>query len=355
MIGRTQRKIWYAIALVLLATGGLTGCNLFGQQAAVPETATLPPPPTETPLPSLPTLTPTPTTEALPSPTATKVVSTDPAKPTLTPTTESPAEVGGSQPEEQPASSEGGAQQVSYVVRTVSVVGDTIVNGSFEEGFDENGVGTGWQAFDNGGVGKRTYMPELDPMHVSHGEQAQLMQLTGAGNVDRYMGIYQTVTVIPGETYTLTMHGLIRSSDADDSNTPFGHRIEWGVDYEGRGYWPVVEEWSDTGWNDITLKDRSPIINYITLPIEAQTDKLTLFIRAWTKWPTQPIAKFYVDGVSLTGPIAGEEEVIRVVTTKGEEGMPTTGGSAIWLPIAGVILVIGFALWEVRRIWTPTA
>ena len=351
MSGRTQRKIWYAIALVLLASGGLSGCNLFGPQAAGPATATMPPPPTETPLPALPTLTPTPTAEVLPSPTATKVVP-DAGQPTLTPTTESPAEVGGSQPEEQPA---GGEQQVSYVVRTVPIVGDTIVNGSFEEGFDENGVGKGWQTFDNGGVGKRTYMPELDPMNVSHGEQAQLMQLTGAGNVDRYMGIYQTVTVIPGETYTLTMHGLIRSSEAGNINTPFGHRIQWGVDYEGRGYWPAVEEWSDTGWNDIKLDDRNPTMNYITLPIEAQTDKLTLFIRAWTKWPTQPIAKFYIDGVSLTGPVAGEEEVIRVVTTKGEEGMPTTGGSAIWLPLAGVILVIGFALWEVRKIWKPTA
>jgi hypothetical protein len=352
MIGSKVRKLWYAVALTLLVAGGLTGCNLFGQQAAMPATPTLPPPPTETPLPALPTLTPTPTTPVLPTPTATKVVSPDSARATLTPTTEPPAEVGGSQPAEQPST---GEQQVSYVVRTVSVVGDTIVNGSFEEGFDENGVATGWQTFDNGGVGKRTWMPELDPIHVSHGEQAQLMQLTGAGNVDRYIGIYQTVEVIPGETYTLTLHGLIRSSDAGNVNTPFGHRIEWGVDYQGQGYWPVVEEWFDTGWNDVKLDDRNPTMNYLSLPIEAKSDKLTFFIRGWTKWPTQPIAKFYIDGVSLTGPMAGEEEVIRVVTTKGEEGMPTTGGSAIWLPVSGALLVIGFALWEVRKIWKPTA
>jgi LPXTG-motif cell wall-anchored protein len=29
--------------------------------------------------------------------------------------------------------------------------------------------------------------------------------------------------------------------------------------------------------------------------------------------------------------------------------MPTTGGSAVWIPIVGVILILGFAVWEIRK------
>ena len=54
-------------------------------------------------------------------------------------------------------------------------MGDVIVNGSFEDGFQENGVGQGWTPFDNGGVGKRTSLEELQPMHISHDSRAQLM------------------------------------------------------------------------------------------------------------------------------------------------------------------------------------
>lgn len=344
MTVRVLRKTWYAVVLLLVAMGGITACNLFGGGQGPPPTATLPPPPTETPLPVLPTFTPTPTTVVLPSPTPTKVVEPTTAMPTLTPTTQAP-EVGGEQPQE-PAPEQ--PQRVSYVVKKIPTVGNTLVNGSFEEGFQENGVGSGWAAWDNGGVGKRTWMEELQPVHVSHGERAQLLELTGAGNVDRYIGIYQTVDVVAGETYTLSMHGLIRSSDAGNDNAPYGHRIQWGIDYEGRGSWQEVDEWFDTGWNDVKLDDPNPTMNYVSLPITAESDKLSLFIRGWTKWPNQPISKYYVDGIFLEGQVPGKEQVVKVAVG-GEEGMPTTGGSAIWIPIAGVLLVIGFAIWEVRR------
>ncbi|MFL7810319.1 MAG: hypothetical protein AB8I80_16895 [Anaerolineae bacterium] len=345
---RSLRKVCVAVLLAIVALGGLPACNMLGQQQASAPTATLPPP-TETPLPVLPTFTPTPT--PLP-PTATPVT----WDPTLTPTVAPPAETPSAPPAvggaDTGASAPSETKGVSYVVKEVVVAGDAVVNGSFEDGFQDNGVGQGWTGFDNGGVAKYTWQEELQPIHVSHGEHAQLMQLTGAGEPNRYMGIYQTMDVMAGETYTLAIHGLIRSSDAGDSNRPYGHRIEWGIDYQGGQNWQAVGEWFDTGWNDIPLDKQDPTMNYISLPVLAESDKLTLFIRGWTKWPTQSIADFYVDGVFLKGPV-GVEQTKEVVTTGGGAGtttsMPTTGGAAAWVPIVGTLFVTGVALWEVRK------
>jgi hypothetical protein len=348
MSRRSLRKVCVALILMIVALGGLAACSMFGQQAPAP-TATLPPP-TETPLPVLPTFTPTPTPVP---PTATPVVS----NPTLTPTSvvptatpAAPPAVGGA---DTGSSASTGNTGVSYVVKEVVVTGNAAVNGSFEEGFQDNGVALSWMSFDNDGVAKYTWQEEQQPIHVSHGERAQLMQLTGAGEPNRYMGIYQTMDVMAGETYTLSIHGLIRSSDAGDSNRPYGHRIEWGIDYQGGQNWQAVGEWFDTGWNDIPLDKQDPTMNYISLPILAESDKLTLFIRGWTKWPTQSIANFYVDGIFLKGPV-GVEETKEVVTTSGSgsgttTSMPTTGGAAAWIPLAGTLFIGGLALWEVRR------
>jgi hypothetical protein len=231
-------------------------------------------------------------------------------------------------------------------------MGDAIENGSFEDGFAENGIALSWAGFDNGGVGKRTWVQDLQARHVSHGSSAQMVEISGAGDPDRYVGIYQTVDVVAGETYTLAMHGLIRSSTADDDKVPYGHRMQYGIDYNGGTNWAAIQEWVDPGWNEVALEEDNPTINVYSLPITAETDKLTLFIRGWTKWPLESLARFYVDGVFLKGPVPGEETVVTVGSGAGSgEGMPTTGSSAIWVPIVGGVLLIGFALWEMRKIW----
>jgi hypothetical protein len=332
--------------IIALVAASLSGCNLFGAQGE--PTATPPPPPTETPLPALPTLTPTPTA-ASPTATPTAVVDPDkPEQPTITPTVVSaqgqpPVGGSGAQPGE-------GAQEVSYVVTSVPVMGDVVRNNSFEDGFGENGVANEWTAFENGSS-VYAWVDEMDPMNVSHDSHAQLMRIMGPTQPDRYVGIYQTVDVVAGEVYTLAMHGIIRSSTASDPNAHYGHRMQWAIDYEGNANWQAVEEWHDTGWNDIRLDKSDPTMNYIQLPITAQSDKLTIFVRGWSKWPIMTSeAKYYVDGVFLKGPVPGEEEVVKVVSSTGDQGgMPTTGGSAIWLPIVGALFVIGFALWEIRR------
>lgn len=344
---------WFIWLGLLVLIPGLIACSPFGGQKAAP-TATLPPPPTETPLPVLPTLTPTPRPVVA---TATATVVAAEVQPTLTPTPKV------DQPANPPVGGDGGAAKppvapVVYQTATVPTYGELIKNGSFEEGFDTNGVPNNWNTFDNGRA-VYAWVDELQPAHVSHGQHAQLMRIMGPGEPDRFVGIYQTVEVVAGQTYTLSLHGLIRASTAGDINTPYGHRLQWAVDFEGRNSWTALDtwaEWKDTGWNDVRLGEEHPTMGVYITQIVPTSAKLTLFVRGWTKWPIMGSeAKFYVDGISLQGPIPGQEKTVTVSTTTknvGSEEMPTTGGTALWVPIIGAVLVLGVALWEMRKSWS---
>lgn len=320
---------WFTVvSLLAMVAIGAGACQLFsgGSQPAELSTET----PTSAPL--LATFTPTPSpTPSEPTPTATPVVQpTSTLTPTLAVTPAVPSNPAASPP---PASS--GPE-----------IGELIVNGSFEEGFGDGGVATGWTGFDNGQAVYAWLDDTWDP-GVSHGEHAQLMKIMGPAASDRYVGIYQTVEVIPGETYTLTMHGIIRSSTADEGN--FGNRIQWGVDEQGGTDWQAVQEWVDPGWNEVPLDAESPTMNVYQTTIEPEGNHLTLFIRGWTKWPViQSESWFNIDGVSLRGPIPGTEGA--ALPAEGEEEIPTTGGlSGGWVALLVLLALAGVLLWERRR------
>lgn len=348
---------WCIIVSNLVLLLGVVACNPFSVGQKAEPTTTQPPPPTETPLPVLPTYTPT-FTPAPPEPTATPTSATvvKEEKPTLTPTpppAEEPTKplVGG----EKPA-----VVVVTYKVTAVPKIGNVLQNSSFEDGFDENGVGTGWNTFDNAGA-VYAWERDIQPFHVADGQYAQVMRIMGPGQPDRFVGIYQTVDVIAGETYTLTMHGVIQTSTAGDPKTPYGHRVQWAIDHKGRGNWPALSTWADwteTGWNDVELEQDQPAMNSFFEYITPETNKITFFIRGWTKWPIiGSEAKYYLDSISLVGPIPGKETTITVTKEAGaggaiEENMPTSGGVRTWIPIAGAVLVLGFAIWQVRKAWT---
>ena len=295
----------------------------------------------------------TPTRVVQPTATPTQVTTAESKEePTAEPTAKAPTKI------EAEETKEPTAAPVTYKVTRLPTMGDVVQNGSFEQGFGEDGVGTGWTSFDNGAA-VYAWVDETDPWHVSHDDHAQLIQVMGPGESDRFVGIYQTVDVVAGETYTLTLHGLIRSSTAEKAESMYGHRVQWTIDYEGQTNWYAInqewDKWTDSGWNDIKLDAAQPVMNAFVKTITAQSDKLTLYVRGWTKWPLiNSEAKYYVDGITLQGPVPGGETIIRVASSAGAEGgqgMPTTGGSGIWIPIIGIVAVLGFASWEIRKAW----
>jgi hypothetical protein len=227
------------------------------------------------------------------------------------------------------------------------VIGELLVNGDFEEPFTAQGTGTGWEKFDNGG-GAQFFWGDNDWLPaVSHGEHSQSMKLSNIAEADRYIGIHQTVSVVPGQTYTLTVQGLIRSTEANDGS--YGHRMQWGIDSQGGTDWAAVGAWSDLGWDDQAIDLSSPTIGTYTTTLTSETESLTLFVRGWSKWPVMHSrSEFFVDNVSLTGLMSST-----AVGTgaEGEEAaqMPPTGGDrGTWIPFVGAAIILLIALWEAR-------
>ena len=344
---------WCVALTALVLVLALLACSPFGKVKGAATLPTETPPPTETPLPVLPTYThtvvpPTPTATSVP---ATPVKAQAQATATPTPTSPPPTPTKSSQPvlTAPPA-----AKKVQ-----VPTFGNVIQNGGFEGGFSAQGVATGWTAFSNDHA-VFAWVDETRPEHVSHEAHAQLMQIMGPGQADRFVGIYQTVDVVAGQTYTLTLHGLIRSSTAERSETPYGHRLQWAIDESEPTNWPAVNQewamWTDPGWNDVKLDADNPPMNAYVFQVTPKTSRITLYVRGWTKWSIlSSEAKFYVDGISLVGPIPGQETTAEEAPVGGGNvsalTMPTTGGTGIWVPLAGGIAVLCLAAWETWKRW----
>jgi hypothetical protein len=243
-----------------------------------------------------------------------------------------------------------------------------IVNGGFEQGFlPGQGVGVGWGRFQNGNVFAGWYDDTWDKV-VYEGDHAQLLELTNAQEPDRYVGIFQTVNVVPNADYVLTLHGLVRSDSGSPEASNFGFRMQYGIDYTGGADWQSAAiKWIELPWDDQPRTDPKGENQYRmesqTATIRSQTNKLTLFIRGLKKWPDAVEGNYDVDGVSLVGPQAGGGTPSPTQPPGGQPtataapGMPVTGNAfaflenpAVVLPsIALLVVLIGGAAWGLAR------
>jgi hypothetical protein len=190
---------------------------------------------------------------------------------------------------------------------TVGAMAEYINNGDFEGGFGPDGIGLNWKGFNNSGLAHYTYYDETWAPVIWDGKHAQLMEIDtlgmAASEFDRYMGIYQAVSgLTPGASYVLTIHGLMRTTEGGAFPTGYGYRVQWGADYTGGMDWKAVDKWTDLGWNKEYPRLAPGAQETYTTVITAPSDKLTLFVRAWKKWPTgQREFDIDLDGVSLSG------------------------------------------------------
>lgn len=181
-----------------------------------------------------------------------------------------------------------------------------IANGNFEQGFqDKFGVGYGWGGFSNGNA-TIGWSADTWEQVVVKGKYAQLIEISNATERDRYAGIYQTIPVVAGQTYKLSLKGLIRSEEGDIKVSDYGYRLQVGVDYEGGTAWELIPEqnWQEAPWDEQPLSgtNGSFRIDTFETTLTAKTDKLTLFIRAWKKWLNNGSGLYDLDEISLTGP-----------------------------------------------------
>jgi hypothetical protein len=182
-----------------------------------------------------------------------------------------------------------------------------ILNGGFEEGFQgEFGVGYGWGAFSNGNAAIGWNADTWAPVVIA-GQNAQLIEIKNSTERDRYAGVYQTVAVVPGQQYKLTIKGLIRSEEGNTEQSNYGYRLQYGIDYDGGTAWELVNEqnWQEIQWDEQPLNDPvngSYRFETFETTLTARSAKLTVFIRAWKKWINSGVGLFDLDEISLVGP-----------------------------------------------------
>lgn len=182
-----------------------------------------------------------------------------------------------------------------------------IINGGFEGGFqDDIGIGYGWGGFSNGNATVGWGVDDWKAVIVS-GQYAQRLEISDAIEPDRYAGIYQTISVIPGEQYKLTIKGLIRSSEGDISISDYGYRLQYAVDYKGGVAWELVDgaEWKELPWDEQPMSEPTNGAyrqDSFETTITASSDRLTIFIRGWKKWLNKGSGIFDLDEISFVGP-----------------------------------------------------
>jgi hypothetical protein len=181
-----------------------------------------------------------------------------------------------------------------------------IRNGGFEQGFQADyGLGFEWNSFNNGNALVGWSADTWSPV-VAAGENAQAIEIKHAGEQDRFAGIYQTVSVVPGQQYKLTIQGLIRSTEGNIEDSNYGYRLQYAIDAKGSTAWELLSEaaWQELPWDEQPLaepEENNYRIDTFSTTITAESDQLTLFIRGWKKWVNDGSGIFNLDEISLTG------------------------------------------------------
>lgn len=321
---RTATPLLLVVLVVALAAVGWLAAQRFltpGPPAPAPAPAATPE--------SEPTATPPEEKQA--TPTSTQVLLEASASPTPKPTATETAPV------------------VVEELAAEPIISERVRNGSFEAGFEDHRVGLGWTSFNNGSA-VFDFLDETWSPAVLDGEHAQRIQVREASQPDRYAGIYQTVNVIPGETYELSLHGQIRSGEGDIKASQYGYRLQLGIDYEGGQDWTAVDKWVELPWDEQRFdSDFLFFYEYVT-PIVATGPRITLFIRAWNKWADPGQVEYTLDAISLIGLASSEALAF-------DEPLPVTGDAPLtisgWVRILASVVVlcllVAGAAWQLRR------
>lgn len=185
-------------------------------------------------------------------------------------------------------------------------VQDLIVNGGFEGGFQEQfGIGYGWGGFSNGNAVVGWNYDDWSPV-VAQGQYSQRIEIKDALETDRLAGIYQTVSVVPGQQYKLTVKGLIRSEEGSIDLSDYGYRLQYAIDYEGGTAWELLPAtaWQELPWDEQPVSEVDPGYSYnvYETTVTAESQALTIFIRGWKKWVNDGVGLFNLDEVSFVGP-----------------------------------------------------
>lgn len=187
--------------------------------------------------------------------------------------------------------------------------GDIIFNGGFENGFVSNPgcggmVGAGWGCFTNGGVAVYGFYDDMWDRTVYAGVHSQLIEINTkekGGDNDRNAGIFQTVRVVPGASYELSLKGMIRADD--HGGDPWRYRVYVGFDYSGGANWQAVSDWRELPWDTYYSRTDPGAFSSYSTRVTPSGQTMTVFIRTQRRWGTwYEETDFNLDAISLYGP-----------------------------------------------------
>lgn len=187
---------------------------------------------------------------------------------------------------------------------------EMLFNGNFEQGFSTQpgcgAVGKGWGCFTNGGSIAYGFYDDQWAAVRADGDHSQLIELNtmqfAASESDRYAGIYQTVKLVKGETYTLKLSGLMRERNPNRAEDRYRYRVQWGYTADGSTDWTKVSNWVELPWDKIDERTAPTGLEGYTTKLQAPSGQITLFFRVWKKWGTAyKELDVNLDAISLVG------------------------------------------------------
>jgi hypothetical protein len=214
-----------------------------------------------------------------------------------------------------------------------------ILNGSFEDEYSPQGVSKYWTAFNNGGPISYGYHDDTWSKTVWDGARSQLLEvhtkgMTGSQS-NRYSGIYQVVNVVPDARYMFSLYGMIRSTEGTEKESKWNYRVQVGFDYNGGTDPWAVTEWTEMPWPEYPRLSPGYYQSYAHSVVPS-TDKLTVFIRVWKKFPTTgQEGDINIDAVSLVGPARAAAPVAAAPAPVKAPLLPNTGAGDM-LPLLGL-------------------
>jgi hypothetical protein len=318
-----------------------------------------------------------------------------------------------------------------------------VQNGDFEYGFyqvpqlgfeppDVGNVPIGWNWYKNQAYGKYTInssqrfglacpsdlfgppppqVEEASPFAPVPGAVAQptfnalVLHMQSTDQMDARLGVYQTVNVVPGQTYRFTMDAviLVQPGARIDEPNAQNHTFELFFDQAGGTDWTEIpfEQWTNVALREQRLvfdveeakeddgKGIADIQRYTTT-VTAASNQMTIFITGWRKWANFRSVIFAIDCVSLeplssagvpassqpaaaapppaaaptndVQPVAitepGESQAEEAAPPQAPEIIPPSGGvleengNTILVIVASALVILGLVgagVWNMRR------
>lgn len=214
------------------------------------------------------------------------------------------------------------------VFKTLYDATNLIVNGSFEEGaypvgelgFEPPDIGqipNNWRWYRNEAYGKYNIYPNEsftiscpdDLKNFTIGTFGLSLHMQSTDQPDAHLGIYQTMTVIPGQSYLFVLSGTIQAQ-AGASSPDINNQLRIGIDHTGGTEWWATPDknWLAVPWREQELEfdstgsddpDLAKIESYFTV-VQARSNRMTIFIDAWRRWPNWRTTIFTVDCATLS-------------------------------------------------------